>query len=201
MYPLELSLGPLGILNTFRGYGGLHFANVTFGGRESNVTISAGYAYVDPGFENSNIPNEGTYINSEPYVYSYDVLYPSSTKNNLVRGPIFSIAGIKKVGTKASFFFDSMIGVFTSEGYTAQTTQLAAEYWNPNPPYEFVPGSYQHVVTHTTNVTTAFFIMPGMRFQSSERRAFQVSLAGVTAINKGEVFAFPVPMCTWFFKF
>jgi hypothetical protein len=40
-------------------------------------------------------------------------------------------------------------------------------------------------------------VMPGMRFQRTEDRAFQISLAGVIT----EDFSFPLPMASWFFKF
>jgi hypothetical protein len=39
--------------------------------------------------------------------------------------------------------------------------------------------------------------MPGMRFQRSESKAFQISLAGV--ITDG--MSFPLPMASWFYKF
>ena len=48
----------------------------------------------------------------------------------------------------------------------------------------------------------AMFLMPGMRFQTNDKKAFQVSLAGITVITPNDgVYAFPIPMCTWFYKF
>lgn len=78
-------------------------------------------------------------------------------------------------------------------------------------PPDFNNGLYQQTVG-ITNVSSsklfALFIMPGMRFQTKENRAFQVSLAGVTvfgqeiqnAIGQNSI-SFPIPMCSWFFKF
>jgi hypothetical protein len=41
-------------------------------------------------------------------------------------------------------------------------------------------------------------IMPGMRFQKNDSRAFQLSLAGVIVPNE---ISFPLPMASWFFRF
>ena len=50
-----------------------------------------------------------------------------------------------------------------------------------------------------TNAT--LILMPGMRFNQSSTKAFQVALAGVININsKGNVTSFPVPMVSWFRK-
>jgi hypothetical protein len=50
--------------------------------------------------------------------------------------------------------------------------------------------------------------MPGMRFQTKENRAFQISLAGVTVFGPAlenwggpNSISFPLPMCSWFYKF
>jgi hypothetical protein len=42
------------------------------------------------------------------------------------------------------------------------------------------------------------FLMPGMRFQKNDSRAFQISLAGVIVPNE---ISFPLPMASWFFRF
>jgi hypothetical protein len=41
-------------------------------------------------------------------------------------------------------------------------------------------------------------VMPGMRFQRSETKAFQISLAGVIVPNE---VSFPLPMASWFYRF
>ncbi len=105
------------------------------------------------------------------------------------KAPVASIAGIAPVGKKASFIFDSM--VFFGEHSTYR-------YGNQIPS-ELMRGA---------KVTTIF--MPAMRFQQSERVAFQVALAGVIqyreieysgVFRNGNTRSFPVPMCSWFFKF
>lgn len=148
-FSLGTLLGTSSYVNSFKGYGGLHFGNITFGDAKKNMTFAAGYGYISSG---------NTY-------YDNGIEQNSSELNS---GPVFSIAGITKVGTKASFIFDSMIGVFNS-------------------------GSTQDV---------AMLLMPGMRFQTTDKKAFQISLAGVTVFtdNSG-TYTFPLPMLSWFYKF
>ena len=57
----------------------------------------------------------------------------------------------------------------------------------------------------TDGISFNSFFMPGMRFQKTERKAFQVALAGVISVRENgfgstESNSFPVPMCSWFFK-
>lgn len=47
----------------------------------------------------------------------------------------------------------------------------------------------------------ALILMPGMRFQTKENRAFQVSLSGVAIFDGSEIYSFPIPTCSWFYKF
>lgn len=204
---VNLSLGTLigtsGYLNTFRGFGGLHFANITFGNRKKNITLSGGYAYLQTGMNNTPYYAPGIYYSGSSYDYGTPAML---REEPIIHGPVFSVAGIAAVGAKASFVFDSMIGTFFSYKNTIQTTELVPAYYNPNPPYDYVPGSYQHTITNQKTVATALFLMPGMRFQTKENHAFQFSLAGVAFFRqKGytgdQTTSFPVPMCTWFFKF
>ena len=165
-------LGSSGFLNTFRGFGGLHWGMATFGDEKQNLTVSLGYSYV----------NIGNYNDSR-----------------LNTAPVFSIAGIKKIGKRASFFFDSMIFF----GKSTKTTTVWDYVYDP------VTGVYDYVYTTYTadyRNTIAFF-MPGMRFQSGPKSAFQFALAGViyseknTKTNVRDVMSFPLPQCSWFFKF
>jgi hypothetical protein len=51
-------------------------------------------------------------------------------------------------------------------------------------------------------------IMPGMRFQKTPKKAFQISLAGVSVFKTGGPSnnyygnnrSFPMPMVSWFYK-
>jgi len=183
---LNFSLGTLvgtsSYINSFNGFGGLHFGNVTFGDAKKNLTLAAGFAYVSTGGDgNDNNYNGATSIGYQT---------PKT------HGPVFSIAGITKVGAKASFIFDSMIGVF--------------DYKESNVAYNFnVINSINTVFyTYTPGRAIAVFLMPGMRFQKSENKAFQISLAGVSIfrIKGGDEWSdksvtFPFPMCSWFYKF
>lgn len=196
-------MGTSGYLNMFRGFGGLHFANVTLGDRKNNVTFAAGYGYVRTGSYAENSPVDGVYYDSTGMGFGYQ--YKSTTPTSMVRGPIFSVAGIAKVGAKASFVFDSMIGVFSDEITTETVTVLRESSWNGN---LWIPGSYKSEVITQPRTTVALFIMPAMRFQKSEKQAFQVALAGVALFRSvaresgGQVNnSFPFPMCTWFFRF
>lgn len=198
---LNFSVGTLfgtsGYFNNFQGYGGLHFGNITYGDRKNNITFSAGYGYAS-NFRGNELIKPATYYSTDGFSYSYLFNnYPA----NMIKGPIFSIAGMAKVGSKATFIFDSMLGNFSNSSnsnnfvYTTITEATPPDYNN---------GLYQQnvsvVKTKSTNVY-ALFIMPGMRFQTKENRAFQVSLAGVALFDNGDNYSAPIPMCSWFYKF
>jgi hypothetical protein len=167
-------MGTSGYLSNFRGFGGLHFANVTFGDRAKNLTLAGGYGY----FQSGQYTYNGSNYSKLPYIQ---------------KGPVVSVAGIVKLGEKASLILDGMLGFFSQD----------QDYFDYNGQYVTVSG---------TNAlkTTAFFMMPGMRFQTKENKAFQVSLAGVSFSQKrandpngyySNSSSFPLPMCSWFWKF
>ncbi|MEI6753013.1 MAG: hypothetical protein WCK78_07580 [Paludibacter sp.] len=158
-YSVGTLLGTSGYLGNFDIYGGLPFANVTFGNVKNNLTISVGYGFL------------GSFSDSK---YS-------------IGAPILSIAGITKVGAKASFIFDSMFGFITSTTKSDVYSQIFP-FWSS---------------AYTTTKSFGFCLMPGMRFQTKENSAFQVSLAGVSIYNfeTRTPVTFPMPMCTWFYKF
>jgi hypothetical protein len=202
-----LLAGSSGYLNGFRGYGGLAFGNITIGDRRRNITIAGGFLRVDPNVSRKErLIREGTYETNLPYLYSYQY-YDSNQmhidlKTNIWSSPMFSIGGYHKVGAKASFVFDSMLGFISNnlqENITS--TELVAPVgndWEAN----YVPGLYRHEVEHTKgDKQVMFFLMPGMRFQKTEKSAFQVNLAGVTIVDNGDVISFPVPSLAWYFKF
>lgn len=49
--------------------------------------------------------------------------------------------------------------------------------------------------------TRYFFTTNSLPIKKGDDKAFQFALAGVTRISDGRVQAFPMPMCSWFFKF
>lgn len=187
-------MGTSGYLNQFKGFGGLHFANVTLGDRNQNITFSAGYAYAKTGGDVLVYAGEeGVYYDTSNYgpgYYNYSVDMP------MVKGPIFSVAGIAKVGAKASFIFDSMIGIFSDEQLTQTVTIVRDPNYSTN-----TPGIWKIDVSAEKRTTVALFIMPAMRFQTTDRKAFQIALAGVAMFRDDETKSFPFPMCTWFYRF
>jgi hypothetical protein len=167
-------VGTSAFLNSFRGYGGLHWGMATFGDEKQNMTISLGYAYMNVGTSSSS--------------------YHSASR--LSTSPVFALAGIKKIGKRASLFFDSMV-FFSTKG---SSTDVEYTY------NQFI-GDYTYQQYGAFKGALAFF-MPGMRFQSGPKSAFQVALAGVLFAQNFDnpIFndrrrSFPVPQCSWFFKF
>ena len=185
---LNFSIGNLaatsGYIQSFRGYGDLAFANVTLGNRMNNITLAGGY-FMYRGGGLDNFTQAMIITSPEPYLYDLDL---EKGQPKPVHGPMFSIGGIARIGAKASFVFDSMLGFFEHEVGEVQSTEL-------------VTGGYQHEVVMKTNNSSALFVMPGVRFQRDERKAFQFSLAGVV-INDGDGdVSAPFPMCSWFSRF
>jgi hypothetical protein len=179
---INLSLGTImfssGYLFQAKGWGGLHWGSCTFGVPGKNLTLSSGFGYVD-------------LIENRRSTYETGL-------QQLNRGSVSSVAGIVPVGERASFIFDSMVSISERRNY-----QASGGYYNNNGDY--VGG----LVTYDSGTQVSAFLMPGMRFQKYERRAFQVALAGVIHYSSigffpgasARTMTFPVPMCSWFFKF
>ena len=180
--PVHLSFGSLlgtsGYLNNFRGFGGLQWLSITGGDRNRNITFSGGYAYLKTG---------NLYDYHAPGTYPAENFWNTGTERleSMYHGPIISIAGIFRIGGKASFVFDSMIGRFSYDNYDE----------------EYVYGAQEIVIVSLKKeTTTALFLMPGVRFQSNYRKALQICVAGVSAFGEENV-SIPLPMVNWFYKF
>jgi hypothetical protein len=185
-FAIGTMLGTSGYLANFKGFGGLHWAVVTYGNRLNNVSFSAGYGYIKTGMD-EDAERPGVYI--EPnFPGTYNRMIP------MRKAPLISIAGIFKVGSKASFFFDSMV-LFNNPKEIRTTTSGG---YDPNTQL-YTP--IVNTVVEERIFRTSFYLMPGMRFQKNENRAFQIALAGVASFDKYETNSFPIPMCSWFFKF
>lgn len=186
-------LGTSGYLNQGRGLGGLHWGMVTFGDRSRNITLSIGYSYLKMGFDYQTFYQQGIYpAIQDPYnppnlIFDYGF---TKIKTPLTKAPVLGLGAITSVGKKASFVFDAMLligkapnqninNVFDSQGRPSYTSVSSVEY----------------------SKSTNLIVMPGMRFQKTENTAFQISLAGVIGSNDGYPYSFPIPMCSWFFKF
>lgn len=192
---LNFSVGTImansGYIMNFSRWGGLHFANVTFGDRENNLTIASGILHW----------HGGTYMVEQPGTYSNTNFFwniPTKTINNpALVGPMFSVAGIARIGVRTSLVFDSMLGYFKR---SFETSNLMNVFSGTN-------GQFNRVVTPgvENRETLAFFLMPGMRVNRNEVSAFQFSLAGVsiTQILNGRrnAYSFPLPFCTWYYTF
>jgi hypothetical protein len=114
--------------------------------------------------------------------------------DRLRHGPVLGVAGLAPVGKKASFLFDSM---------TFFTEQINRKEIYPTQGFTQDP---LYILRSGSKVTTV--LMPGMRFQNSERSAFQVALAGVIEYSdigfeydgSSGTHSIPIPMCSWFLK-
>lgn len=200
-FSIGTMLGTSGYLNSFQGYGGLHWGTFTYGDRKNNISFSAGYGYFDGGGNNRSVP--GVYVGDSSvyanpngstetyYNYPYDI--PSEPRGNMFKAPIFSLAGIFQITSRASFFFDSMLAFGSRETQSTNTTSTGG-----------FDSPYVLTITEGPQYTEEFvalYMMPGMRFQKNENRAFQIAIAGVSAWQDGEKYTFPLPMVSWFFKF
>jgi hypothetical protein len=185
-FALGSMLGTTGYLANFKGFGGLHWGVVTYGNRLNNISISAGYGYLKPGTKET-IERVGTYV--EPsFPITFERMIP------LRKAPLISLAGIFKVGSKASLFFDSMV-LFSSE------KEIRSTIYGGFDPLTQLYTPVVNTISEERIFRTSFYLMPGMRFQKNENRAFQIALAGIASFDKYESNSVPIPMCSWFFKF
>lgn len=200
-------LGSSGYFNQGRGFGGLHWGMVTYGDRMNNVTLSVGYSYLRSGINTGpTLYKPGTYAAVEdqynPGYYNFASLPVLNTGKYSPRAsaPIIGIGGIAAVGTKASFIFDAML-IFGSNKTNNPTQSVINNYdMVTGAPSNTVVGEVQTGTLETIK-STNLILMPGMRFQKKPNEAFQVSLAGIIGKSDGERYSFPIPMCSWFYKF
>lgn len=205
-------LGTSGYLGQFRGYGGLYWGTVTYGDRLTNFSFSAGFAHINPGRVRNEVPylEPGTYSSYEDPVgtglyvhYEPEPVYLTNYDKINITAPAIGGSFITTVGKKASFVFDAMVffGNLNIEENEYYQSKIYTYDNTTSQPESTIVSDYE-ITTNTTNFgATVAFIMPGMRFQHREDRAFQFALAGVVAGSEGDVVAFPLPMCSWFFKF
>ena len=182
---LNLSLGTILLhsgyirVNNKSSLGGLHWGSITYGSTINNISLTAGYGYTNFRFDNG-------------------IQYAEMLGlKKLTSAPIVSIAGIKQVGKKASFIFDSMIALHEHINYQRI----------------FISGG-DFVILYNRGMQASAILMPGVRFQTTERQAFQFAMSGVLRYSEvgfnyqetitedtQKLSSFPMPMCSWFFKF
>lgn len=223
-FALGTLLGTSGFLNQGRGYMGLHWGTVTFGDRENNISLSAGAAYFNVGNETKRITNLGygvysnviedsyngtTFTSSRKLLAGDDVAIGEGLASKTVFGPMLGIAGIKKIGAKASFVLDNMMYLYKHE-YLFITSSTTSQSGTD------ASGNWINSTTTTSRydfnktLKTVVILMPGIRIQSSSKSAFQFALPIVQVYGKGnrknangnqaQFLAFPAPMLTLFFK-
>ena len=179
---VHFSLGTImlssGYLFQAKGWGGLHWASFTYGVPGKNISFSAGYDYIDLGFNDQHDIEKGW--------------------NRMKHGPVVSVGGLTPVGKKGSFIFDSMIMLTEHKNYFR--TQTVTDPMT----------SGEEIVLSNSGNKLTILLMPGMRFQNTENRAFQIALAGVMEFSSNgfsytdpikKFRSIPVPMLSWFFKF
>jgi hypothetical protein len=185
-------LGTTGYLNQAKGFGGLHWGMVTLGDRAKNVTLSLGYSYFKPGLSRyDTFYQPGTYSVNQQSYYSNII---EQVNSPLVLAPVFGVASIAPVGKKASFILDAMFILGKTSG--EQEQDITSYNDTQGQPIYYVVSELRSVTSPRIN----FVFMPGMRFQKSETKAFQISLAGIIGYAD-DLYSFPVPMCSWFYKF
>ena len=196
-------------INQFSSNAGIGFATLTFGNRQNNFSISAGYGF----YQNDNPSNQwiepGTYtIETDTYyLYSYDEVFDRITDQNpdieystngTFGGIIFSAAGAITVGRNTSLIFDSMIMPQISSPKSS-----SFDFDDDAEPSPDNPNNIIHQVTVTDNENSGagslVMLMPGCRIQKTEKKAFQFSIAGVMVNDpNGDFTGFPIPLLSWF---
>lgn len=186
-YSVGTLLGSSGYLFNGSKFGGLHWLSATYGNRRNNLTFSGGWGY----------------FNTERRLYTpgvYSQYYwgiPSETTKVLANGPLCSLSGIVRIGKKASFVFDNMF-IFNKGTYSDINTRLSGTHVDQ---WGYVVYDYETTVTNREAWFYYMLIMPGIRFQKTDEKAFQVTLSVVRYERDRDQVSFPLPMCSWFRKF
>lgn len=181
-FSLGTLIGSSGYFINFRGYGGLHWANMTVGSPRNNFTVSAGYVYGHAGQTAKDLSQGIEMVNSLP------------EKKLMANGPAFSLAGIFRVGSRASIVFDSMLFPLMYDRTGAEEVIKVDEFGMEIYTYETGYIGRERMIV--------LVMMPGMRFQTADRSAFQVTFGGLLARFEDPELdgSSPLPMLTWFYK-
>ena len=200
-YGVGALIGTSGYLNSGRGFGGLYWGMITYGDRRSNVTLSVGYGHFNNGDYNQKeifVPGVYTAVNGvAPEIPVQELV---KYGNESYEAPIIGLAGQTKVGKKASFIYDCMFIMAKETSKVVGSQYFGPQYENINGTWtlqQVFVGPLEPAYWYTPNDQNVLILMPGMRFQRSEAKAFQISLAGVITQNM----SFPFPMASWFYKF
>ncbi|UKN03255.1 hypothetical protein K6119_06970 [Paracrocinitomix mangrovi] len=179
---VHFSLGTImlssGYLFQAKGWGGLHWASMTYGQPGKNINISAGYGYVDLGFNDQ---------------HEYETGW-----NRMDHGPVFSVGGLAPVGKKGSFIFDSMFGIAENRNYevigTIPGTNTTGE--------EIILENSGTVFSTLFMPGMRFQNKENRAFQIALAGIVQYSTNGYSIADPDKKLrTIPFPMCSWFFKF
>tara|TARA_Y100000589_G_scaffold231283_1_gene218708 strand:- start:468 stop:1646 length:1179 start_codon:yes stop_codon:yes gene_type:complete len=195
-------------INQFASNAGIGFATLTFGKRQNNFSISAGYGFYQDDNTRFQWIEPGTYSIEfyNPYLYNDQFFYQITEQNpdieysktGTFNGIIISAAGAITVGRNTSLIFDSMImpKLSSSTGSIYNIESVEPSLDNPN---NFL---YQVTVIDDENSGGAgslVVLMPGCRIQKTEKKAFQFAIAGVMVNDpNGDFVGFPIPLLSWF---
>jgi hypothetical protein len=195
-------IGTSGYLNSGRGFGGLYWGMITYGDRRSNVTLSVGYGHLNDGVNGTDtqtIYQEGVYQSINGLAPDIPVAGINIINYGFsAQAPIIGLAGQTKVGKKASFIYDCMYIMGRTNNNNSYGYQDIDPIYDQNTwmLQQVVVGPWQSYNYNNTS-QNLLILMPGMRFQRSDSKAFQISLAGVITQDM----SFPLPMASWFYKF
>jgi hypothetical protein len=193
-FSLGALLGSMGYISSFRGYGALLFGNVTYGTRMSNITFSAGVANFKSGLMRNRRFN--AYVVDEfnnEYLYNTSARYVSDANFS----GLFSISGITKVGANTSFVFDFIYSATRIERPMDNQKIHVNDFNSWGWYFSEVDVSKLQMESY---LRSTILLMPSLRFQTSDKTAFQFTIGGVSSFDKKNSINFPMPMCTWFNK-
>ena len=149
----------------------LPYGVVTLGDRSKNINFSFGYGGI-------------TYKVDDYHGYGIYRSRRESEGNFLI-----SVAGMAKIGRSISFVFDSFIvprtGTYEELEYYDGYNETTGEYYE----------GYRTVKRKRYGIA---IFLPGLRFQTNPKSAFQFGFAGIRA--EGETIGVPLPMVQWFRK-
>ncbi len=153
-----------------KAFGGMFKAIYTRGDNLNNFSLAGGFEFI------SNFSNK-TFVS----------IYEPSSAYTYIPAITFSIGGIKTIGKKTSFVFDSQITenkitktLSSISGYTAEGNVV-----------------YKEEELLNSNI----LIFPGLRFQKSEDKAFQFNVGCNFNLNRNSKIMFPFPTLSWYRKF
>ena len=170
-------IGTSGYFNGFRGFGALHNGTITL-----NLGIQTDYYEEGVYFGEAQTMS----IGGTDYTHYTDPDMPS-IKPPLIRTGVISLAGIFQIGNNISLLFENALIFGKSFGCMRELEQS--------------PWDYVVIVQHVDIPITILSLGPGLRFQKTNKRAFQITASLFLISGTGEKGMLFTPSASWFFKF